>query len=427
MADKVNTNFQPQNLIPTTAKEISEENQFQASVNSTLAKAEALLNGKVQSADAANQDGDTLHLSDSNKKQPTTRERIYLAFQMGVDQAKNLIKTADGMKSYDKSTGWAGYPERGITDGPKAGDAKATQQVQWGKGLNEDYTPHSSVEGVEGEQTFIKSNTDGGIDRNESELAIQQLVWDESIIQKSASADTRESQLNAAGNAKNLLHNIHDKQGNVHSEFDINNNNVFDAEDAEKLATLVDETGDGQAILSSDDLDQATTDFIMKGVTHKQPLANDSELAEYKGDFTGQQVMQYFNFAAKTPAGQENDIRTHNLTLAEAKSADRELQQIAQLRTSDPAQFEATLTRAGISENNFDQILEFSRQMLTNDGKLHGALMQQFRGDVDNAITTTDMGYAANTKEPETDPNEAKDMFYLNNNEIKHIVKNYDN
>lgn len=415
MTDRVNLKFTPENLVPTTKSEISEEAKFSATVKNTLAQAEAALNNRVSTADATNQDGDTLHLSGSTKQQ-TTRQKIYLAFQMGVDQAKNLINSLDGMKSYDKSTGWAGYPERGITEGPQANDPKAVEKAQWGRGLDDDYTPHSPVEGVSGKNTFIKGKTDGGIDRTEAELGIQQLTWDES---KGAG--------NSAGNAKNLLHAIHDKQGKIHPEFDINNNGVFDARDAEKLATLVDDTGTGKPVLSSDDLDQATTDYIMNGRTYKESLASESELREYNRDFTGQQVMQYFNFAAKTPVGQENDVTKHNLTLDEAKTADTQLQQLAGLRNSNPGQFKAELANTGISENNFDSALEFSRQMLANNGKLHGALMQQFRGDVEKAVSAADMGYAANTKEPEADPNEAKDMFYLNRNEIHHIVKNYGN
>ncbi|MEW5821962.1 MAG: hypothetical protein AB1782_17340 [Cyanobacteriota bacterium] len=427
MTDLQNVNFKPENTLPTAKTEISEEAKFAASVKATLAKADALLKGKINTADAANQDGDTLHISGSNKQKTTVTQRIYNAFQIGIDQAKNLISSVDGMKPYAQGSGWETFPERGITEGQKSNDSAAVKNVQWGKGLNEDYTPHSSEEGVKGEQTFIKGNKDGGIDRKESELAIQQLEWDKGLAQKgSAKSDyTPGQQINAANNAENLLHSIHDKQGNIRPEFDINNNKVFDVKDAETLANLVDETGNGKVVLSADDLDRATNDYIMNGVTYKEPAASKSELSEYKGDFTGQQVAQYFNFAANTPKGQENDVTTHNLTLDEAKTTDKKLQQIAQMKTSKPEQFKAELAKTGISEKNFDSVVEFSRQMLVNDAKLHNALMQQFRGEVEGAVTTADMNYASNTKEPEADPKESSDFFYLNNNEIKHIVKNY--
>lgn len=84
----------------------------------------------------------------------------------------------------------------------------------------------------------------------------------------------------------------------------------------------------------------------------------------------------------------------------------------------------AERAKTGIQEKNFDSIVEFSKQMMVNDARLFNAMSNQFRGDFEGVVTAADLGYACNTKEPEVDPNESKDFFYLNNNEIKHILRN---
>lgn len=246
--------FTPGNALPKTPQEALESQKFDAMVQRTLAETDRAIKESAACANASNCDGDTLTINGKgNNLSRNTPNKLYYAFQVGVDYVKTLIDSADGMRKYTNNPSWSTFPERGIVNSPKANDPKAVQEAQWGKGFNDDYTLHSPVDGVSGDNTFIKGQKDGTMDGQERNLASQQLEWD------------KDKGINphAAGNAQNLLQSLFDSNGQIRPEFDTNRNGKFDQEDAETLSKLVDESGTGKPILSSDDLDKASKDYIL--------------------------------------------------------------------------------------------------------------------------------------------------------------------
>lgn len=166
---------------------------------------------------------------------------LYPPFQIGLDMIKNnFIKAIDGMIPY----------------GPEApADLQGFPQ-----GNSYHYAPGFKADlNLNGETTFNKGVQDGGIDPMERTLALNELDY---CTNEMYAPGTQEN--NSCLNAKNLMLSLFagpmfgPLAGRLKPEFDVNNNGIFDAQDADALAKL-----DGDATsLSKTDLDMASANFV---------------------------------------------------------------------------------------------------------------------------------------------------------------------
>ena len=201
----------------------------------------AIVTGNVK---AVNTHGDSLNISSGNNPSGYyAPQPIYPVFKIPVQTIKNkFISAIDGLLPYGAGTpqSWQGFPQRNsYHDAP---------------GFRHNLT-------LNGNHTFNKGIQNGCIDYHEKELATNQLAYDASLHYPQGTAEH-----NAALNGLNLLNSIFQgpvymqAQGLIRPEFDKNRNGKFDAYDVEMLAML---DGDPHT-LSSDDLNIASTNFIMK-------------------------------------------------------------------------------------------------------------------------------------------------------------------
>ncbi|MGD9581346.1 MAG: hypothetical protein AB7V50_08225 [Vampirovibrionia bacterium] len=141
------------------------------------------------------------------------------SFNLPTQSAANLISSADGMKSYDASTGWGGFPAKNS----KEYDASFTNDLK-----------------LKDAGSFNKSNADGNFDSGERALLQAQLNWDTSANATNKSADTVKPE--TANNALNFLQAIAGIE-------DVTGDGKFNAADVKNLAGR---DGDDKSISSAD-------------------------------------------------------------------------------------------------------------------------------------------------------------------------------
>lgn len=183
-----------------------------------------------------------LNVSTNNIVYKPNTPNIYAPFKIPVNiVSKNLVNAADGMIPYDASSppSWQNFPQR--------------NSYIDSAGFKQDLT-------LNGGHTFNKVVGDNGIDYREKNLAATQLAYDAQNIYPSGTPENT-----AVRHALNLLSSIflgplyEMYAGRIRPEFDVNQNGIFDAQDATTLATL---DGD-QLTLSSADLDIASSNQVM--------------------------------------------------------------------------------------------------------------------------------------------------------------------